>query len=814
MVKVQENRGFAIRPRPVRTLTDTTRRLADRVGKWLFPNPEALLGWQPAALGPRDISPVMFMDGMSASGGKLVDELDVSRQTLIDSLAKNGHKDTASVEAAFSALARLAPAQRERNLRVAFQLVEWQVSPGVVAASLLLDSAELPGKIDAETKKALANINRLNALACNCSDKQQISHFRNLLFQLADSHETLLALAAKDLCDLRLYNAGIKQPKKERIERAFHTSSWVLKYLNLEECGELEDLALLHLDPAYYKKVEELQAQTIGMGRTQALERLKGITQDLDALLDLHEIPHRIIYRVKRVPSFGRKVNEKGEIPADSNGIRVILTSNNAADCYLTLFRIREQLSEDGWEEIPAKYDDYIAKPRPTSYQALHAQFRHADGYTLEAQFRTEEMDWNAEFGKASHAAYKTGDELAKIVIDNRANIAEQRFAAKRETMQKAGVYYVYDVDNRLFKLISVTPDAAPTLLDFAFARGLGEGLLLQSGLINGQHAALRDPVATGDVVRLLKGTHLLSAGRDKDVNTFLGRAVIHALSRGGIDPRQLADERRLITKGGSRFAELSRGIAGEIIAEVRKYFDGLEKESEPETFRFSRAAEPQLRFSLERLARRKGFSSVDELYLVMGLLNNDDAAFAAALKTKVRENAVIAATETAGRTAKLAMLGLNIPGVALELFRLMEKYGIKVLAMEQKPLRGNVFGQLKFALAFGAREKYQAFIADLENLYRDVPPPAPQLGKIVNIDFRIKQEAVRLETLKTALGEIVELGANVSKIAYPSASPDKESTYTLSIQLPYGNRGPKIIKLLSERLYEIEGIRGVVVTS
>jgi GTP pyrophosphokinase len=59
------------------------------------------------------------------------------------------------------------------------------------------------------------------------------------------------------------------------------------------------------------------------------------------------------------------------------------------------------------WQPLPNKIKDYIAFPKPNGYKSLHTTVFAGDGGIVEVQIRTQEMHDEAQYGIASHVAYK-----------------------------------------------------------------------------------------------------------------------------------------------------------------------------------------------------------------------------------------------------------------------------------------------------------------------------------------------------------------------------------------------------------------------
>jgi Region found in RelA / SpoT proteins len=116
--------------------------------------------------------------------------------------------------------------------------------------------------------------------------------------------------------------------------------------------------------------------------------------------------------RIKSLASTARKMRSKGvplEAVYDGIALRVILSdappalaSEAIRACYLVspvVFRI--------WRRVEIEYDDYIARPKSSGYRSIHMAVRGPGGVPLEVQARTSSMHHDAEYGPASHWAYK-----------------------------------------------------------------------------------------------------------------------------------------------------------------------------------------------------------------------------------------------------------------------------------------------------------------------------------------------------------------------------------------------------------------------
>ena len=59
------------------------------------------------------------------------------------------------------------------------------------------------------------------------------------------------------------------------------------------------------------------------------------------------------------------------------------------------------------WPEVQGRFKDFVTRPKPNGYQSLHTNVCLDDGREVEVQIRTLQMHERAEYGSASHNAYR-----------------------------------------------------------------------------------------------------------------------------------------------------------------------------------------------------------------------------------------------------------------------------------------------------------------------------------------------------------------------------------------------------------------------
>jgi GTP pyrophosphokinase len=435
-------------------------------------------------------------------------------------------------------------------LAVAEILVDLQVPPEMIAASLLHDTVEdtsitlddLENKFGSEIAKLvdgvtkltnLPRVSRADQVAKKLEKKADSSKveddeedespdstfvrsrrhelatetLRKMLLAMGDDIRVVVIKLADRLHNMRTLS---HMPEKKRYSIAKETLDifaplanrlgiWQLKW-------ELEDLSLRYLKPDMYKEI----AQKLSDRRKDREAEIALIINDLDALMKKGKIEAEITGRPKHIYSIYRKMVDKGqpfEMVRDLRGVRLIVP--DIPSCYAALGLIHTH-----WRPIPNEFDDYIAAPKDNFYRSLHTAVLYSDGKTLEVQIRTPEMNQNAEFGIAAHWLYKekkpfTDSYQQRInwlrkLMDWKQDVDDaQEFVDGMKSDVFEDRVYVFTPRGDIIDL-----PRGSTPIDFAYHVHTEIGNRCRGAKVNGKLVSLDYHLQTGDQLEILTSKH------------------------------------------------------------------------------------------------------------------------------------------------------------------------------------------------------------------------------------------------------------------------------------------------------------------
>ena len=295
-------------------------------------------------------------------------------------------------------------------LEVAKVLAELEMDNASLAAALLHDVVEDTGHELSEVRERFGDeiavlvdgVTKLRRIQFDTGRERQAENLRRMLLAMAQDLRVILIKLADRLHNMRTLSP---LPKERRLEVAQETLQilapiahrlgvWRLKW-------ELEDLALLHLDPDGYEEI----GQAVTRSREERLGAINKAIGQLRARLSDMGIEAEIEGRPKHFYSIYQKMQKQAvdfDQILDLEAIRVIV--NTETECYTVLGVVHSL-----WLPLPDMFTDYIAKPKSNLYQSLHTKVIGPNGGPMEVQIRTWAMHRRAEYGVASHWRYKEG---------------------------------------------------------------------------------------------------------------------------------------------------------------------------------------------------------------------------------------------------------------------------------------------------------------------------------------------------------------------------------------------------------------------
>ena len=292
---------------------------------------------------------------------------------------------------------------------VGYFLAEAGLDAQTVAAGLLHDTIEdagvgamdIEGQFGKEVLYLVEGVTKLGALRYRGLERHTES-LRNLFAATAKDIRVLIVKLMDRLHNAKTLKHVPNPEKRARIAlETLEIYAPIADRLGMSVLKqELEDAAFPYAYPAEYEKTRELLKER-GHENEKRLEKTEKVLKREFADAGLRNF--RMEARMKGFYSLYQKLERKDwDINKiyDIIALRVIFPA--VADCYTALGIIHAH-----WRPVPGKIKDYVAFPKPNGYQSIHTTVYTGDGGALEIQMRTEGQHQEAQFGIASHLAYK-----------------------------------------------------------------------------------------------------------------------------------------------------------------------------------------------------------------------------------------------------------------------------------------------------------------------------------------------------------------------------------------------------------------------
>lgn len=428
--------------------------------------------------------------------------------------ARNPKGSVSQINAAYE-MARSAHASQNRSsgelyinhpIAVARIVADIGLDEISIVAALLHDAVEdteitlddVESNFGVEVATIVDGVTKLERLQFDSKEAQQAATMRKMLVAMARDLRVLMIKLADRLHNMRTI-AAVPYEKQQRVaQETLDIYAPLAHRLGMQEVKQqLEDLAFAALYPKRYAELDQLVA-------TRAPERnvylAKTIGQVQQWLAEV-KIDADLTARGKHLWSIYEKMVQKGrdfdEI-YDLMAIRIVVDSEK--DCYTALGAIHGH-----WKPIVGRFKDYIAMPKFNLYQSLHTTVVGSGGKPIEVQIRTRDMHRQAEWGVASHWAYKDSNTQGDIdwlnrIIDWQGEVSDpSQFLENLKTDLEQDELFVFTPKGRV-----ITLPVFSTPVDFAYAVHTEVGHSCMGARVNGRLVPLDYKLTSGDTCEIL----------------------------------------------------------------------------------------------------------------------------------------------------------------------------------------------------------------------------------------------------------------------------------------------------------------------
>lgn len=397
--------------------------------------------------------------------------------------------------------------------------------------------------------EALFNISKLDL-----SSKEQIEVSINKMFlNIAKDIRVIIIKLCIEQEKLNFLDR-FPDDKKEKLMRSYRDIyAPIASMLGFSKVKDvLEEETFKYFNPKFYDDLKKTIDKYLQKGREDIDKAVEKIKTELTPT-----IPNVKVYgRQKRLSSIAKKLEKKNMYvdsiqsiygsdmlidKATSNksfseiklseivdilALRILV--NTVEECYNVLGKIFSMFKPIG------NFKDYIAHPKENGYQSLHTLVLLENGKPLEIQIRTFAMHTFAEYGMASHWAYKAKKQVQEC--DYQINHIRQMLDYYKDKPS----YELYDamkndfyggmiyVQSPLGKIVELPESATP--IDFAYAIHSNVGNKCVGAKVNNNMVPLTSELHDGDIVEILTNTNAKGPSRDwlKIVKTHGAKSKIN----------------------------------------------------------------------------------------------------------------------------------------------------------------------------------------------------------------------------------------------------------------------------------------------
>lgn len=407
----------------------------------------------------------------------------------------------------------------------------------------------------------------------------QAENFRKMLLTISDDIRVIMIKIADRLHNMRTLDSLAEHKKMKIAGETIYLYAPLAHRLGLYSIKtELEDLSLKYRHPKIYEEI----ARKIKHGEKKNLALINKFALPIIEKLNEAGYEFDINGRPKSIYSVWRKMQSKGvpfEEIYDILAVRIIFEPlpgiPEKTQCW-NIFSIITEI----YLSKPDRLRDWVSRPKPNGYEALHLTVMGPEGKWVEIQIRSRRMDEIAERGYAAHWRYK-GDNLKENELDKWI----KKLSVMLENPLEDPVEFLDDFKMNLFstEIMVFTPKGylvnlpkGSTALDFAYEIHTEVGNKAIGAKINYKLYPLNTVLQSGDQVEIITSD---KAKPEKDWLSF----VQTAKAKNAVADALKSETKNRLQKGKEileqKLAELNLQPGSGIFKKLLPAYDVLNKD-------------------------------------------------------------------------------------------------------------------------------------------------------------------------------------------------------------------------------------------
>ena len=377
-----------------------------------------------------------------------------------------------------------------------------------------LTQADIAKQFGEPVANIVEGVTKLTRVQYTSKEDEQMENLRKMLMAMAKDIRVILIKIADRLHNMRTMAYQTAEKQRSKSLETMEIYAPIAHRLGMQKAKwELEDLALMYLDPTGYNEI----VKTLDDRMETLRNFMVSMEAKIKARLEEEGLNVSIYSRIKHIYSIYRKMYAQ---KLDINGIfdlcafRVIV--DTIPDCYNVLGIIH-----DMFKPVPGRFKDYISTPKPNMYQSVHTTVIGSEGIPFEVQIRTWDMHRTAEYGIAAHWKYKIGDTGIKTGDEEKFAWVRRLLESQQES-DATDFFHNLKIDMFADEVFVFSPKgdvinlpAGATPIDFAYSIHSAVGNSMVGASVNGRIVTFDHVLQNGDIVEVRTAKNAPGPSRD-----------------------------------------------------------------------------------------------------------------------------------------------------------------------------------------------------------------------------------------------------------------------------------------------------------